>query len=85
MQSQSFSVENSFIAPKEATIPGWHYDLATIKTNSHQIANLSICHHPKTVLRSFNGAYKVLSRVDKHTFEFLYSLLGSHYLVKNAK
>jgi hypothetical protein len=63
----------TIIAPKQARILDWLWQLGTIKASPHQIATLFSCQPPKTVtaLRSFIGAYKVLSRVIKNTSDFL--------------
>ncbi len=55
------------IAPKSATIFGWIWSIGTIRPSPHRIAALAKVDPPNTVrgLRSFIGAYKVLSRVLK--------------------
>ena len=72
----SLSASKTIIAPKQATILGWLWQLGTIQASPHQIATLSTCQPPKTVtaLRSFIGAYKVLSRVIQNTSDFLSKL-----------
>lgn len=63
--SLNLSASKTIIAPKDATILGWHWYLGTIEASPHRIATLASCKPPKTVtaLRSFIGSYKVLSRV----------------------
>ena len=53
------------IAPKSTLILGWLWQEGTLQANPHSLAPLSVVTPPKTVrlLRSFIGAYKVLSRV----------------------
>ena len=73
----NLSASQTSIAPKQATTLGQLWQLGTIQTTSHQISTLSSCQLPKTVtaLRSFIGAYKVLSRVIKNTLtDFLSKL-----------
>ena len=55
------------IAPKSATVFGWIWSNGTIRPSLHHIAALAKVDPPNTVrgLRSFIGAYKVLSRVLK--------------------
>ncbi|XP_067660624.1 uncharacterized protein [Haliotis asinina] len=59
------SPKKTFIAPRSVTILGWKWQDGCIQASPHRIATLSSCSLPKTVsgLRSFIGAYKVLSRV----------------------
>ena len=69
----NLSASKTIIAPKQATIHGWLWQLGTIQATPHQIL-LSSCQPAKTVtaLRSFIGAYKVLSRViKKHICRFI--------------
>ncbi|CAG2213632.1 unnamed protein product [Mytilus edulis] len=67
--SLNLSATKTIIAPKQATILGWIWELGSIRASPHRIATLSNCQPPKTVraLRSFVGAYKVLSRVIKNS------------------
>ncbi|VDI67074.1 Hypothetical predicted protein [Mytilus galloprovincialis] len=71
--SLNLSATKTIIAPKQATILGWIWELGSIRASPHRIATLSNCQPPKTVraLRSFVGAYKVLSRVIKNSSGFL--------------
>ena len=59
------SASKTTICPKSSVILGWIWDQGTIHASPHRIAALSAVEPPKTVkaLRSFIGAYKVLSRV----------------------
>ncbi|CAC5394087.1 unnamed protein product [Mytilus coruscus] len=77
--SLNLSATKTIIAPKQATILGWIWELGSIRACPHCIATLSSCQPPKTVcaLRSFVGAYKVLSRVIKNSSGLL-------SLLKNA-
>lgn len=53
------------IAPKSTIILGWEWSGGTLKATSHKVSALSTVEPPTSVqgLRSFIGAYKVLSRV----------------------
>ena len=55
----------TFICPKKATVLGWVWSNGTLQASPHKLAALSTVVPPSTVqgLRSFVGAYKVLSRV----------------------
>ena len=69
----NLSASKTVIAPKQATILGWIWESGTIRASSHRIATLASCQPPKTVtaMRSFIGAYKVLSRVIQNTSSLL--------------
>lgn len=71
--SLNLSASKTIIAPSQATILGWTWQLGTIRANKHRISTLSSCDPPQTVtaLRSFIGAYKVLSRVVQGTSQLL--------------
>ena len=59
------SALKTVINPKSTTILGWIWNSGTLSTSPHRIATLASCQKPETVyrLRSFLGAFKVLSRV----------------------
>lgn len=61
------SATKTTVAPMQTTILGWVWRQGTIRASPHRVSALSSCPAPKTVtaLRSFIGAYKVLSRVLK--------------------
>ena len=61
----NLSAAKTVIAPKEVSILGWLWSCGSIRASPHRIATLSSCSRPTTVtgLRSFIGAYRVLSRV----------------------
>jgi hypothetical protein len=61
----SLSASKTVVCPKSTTILGWIWSLGTLQASPHRIASLSITKPPDTVkgLRSFIGAFKVLSRV----------------------
>jgi len=67
------SAIKTIIAPRETIILGWIWSLGTIKASPHRVSTLAICDQPKSIkaLRSFIGAYKVLSRVIPNCAEFL--------------
>ena len=59
------SASQTVVNPKTTSILGWVWSQGTIKASPHSICTLQSCELPSTVskLRSFVGAYKVLSRV----------------------
>ncbi|XP_044173496.1 uncharacterized protein LOC114951707 [Acropora millepora] len=59
------SPTKTVICPKTTSILGWIWSQGRLSANPHRIAALASCPLPSTVkgLRSFIGAYKVLSRV----------------------
>ncbi len=59
------SHKKTIIAPKQTTILGWIWSSGTIHASPHRISTLANCSLPTTVtnMRSFIGAYKILSRV----------------------
>ena len=59
------SARKTVICPRSTVILGWIWSNGTLKASPHKIATLSSVDPPVTVqgLRSFIGAYKVLSRV----------------------
>jgi hypothetical protein len=72
----SLSASKTVICPKSTVVLGWVWSQGTLKASSHKIATLGATDPPKTVraLRSFIGAYKVLSRVLKGYAELLHPL-----------
>ena len=59
------SATQTVINPKSTNILGWVWTQGYLSASPHSICTLSTCKRPTTVtqLRSFIGAYKVLSRV----------------------
>ncbi|VDI36804.1 Hypothetical predicted protein [Mytilus galloprovincialis] len=59
------SPSKTVICPKSITILGWIWSQGSISASTHRVATLASCPVPDTVrgLRSFIGAYKMLSRV----------------------
>ena len=59
------SAKKTIICPRSTTILGWIWTKDTLKTSPHRTQALSVAQPPPKVqgLRSFIGAYKVLSRV----------------------
>ena len=59
------SASKTIINPQSTTILGWIWNAGTLRASPHRIATLVSCPEPETVgrMRSFIGAYKVLSRV----------------------
>ena len=55
------------ICPKSTTILGWTWSEGSLTATKHRISTLASCDFPNTVkgLRSYLGAYKVISRVVK--------------------
>ncbi len=70
------SASKTVVSPKTASILGWVWSQGTLRTSSHRTAALAAVTPPPTVhgLRSFIGAYKVLSRVLKGYAELLHPL-----------
>ena len=73
------SATKTVICPKTTTILGWIWTQGSLSASPHRIAALSSCHPPETVkgLRSFIGAYKVLSRVLPHCSQLVDPLESS--------
>ena len=73
------SAAKTTICPKQTTILGWRWSQGTLTASPHKITALASVTPPTTIhgLRSFIGAYKVLSRVLKgyadllHPFDLL--------------
>ena len=63
----------TIIAPTKAQLLGWVWNLGKLEASPHKISALSKCSKPTTVkdMRSFLGAYKVLSRVIPNCSQFL--------------
>ena len=59
------SASKTIINPQSTTILGWVWNPGTLSASPHRIAALASCPEPDTVtrMRSFIGAFKVLSRV----------------------
>ena len=55
----------TIIAPQNKTILGWEWENGTLKASPHKVSALAMTDPPQTIegLRSFVGAYKVLSHV----------------------
>ena len=70
------SSTQTVINPKSVTILGWVWCNGTIQASSHKIASLASCTKPTTVkqLRSYVGAYKILSRTIPHCSSYLFML-----------
>jgi hypothetical protein len=53
------------ICPKSTNVLGWIWSEGNLSASPHRVATLASCQPPETVreLRSFIGAYKVLSKV----------------------
>ena len=61
------------VLPSETTILGWIWREGKLSPSPHHTAALSICDRPTTIkgLRSYLGAYKVVSRCLKHCSRFI--------------
>ena len=59
------SAPKTFIAPRTTTILGWKWQMGTLSATPLRLSTLSTCSPPENVkgMRSFIGAFKVLSRV----------------------
>lgn len=62
------SPSKTIICPRSTTVLGWIWSQGTLSASQHRIAVLSSCDPPDSVkgLRSYIGAYKMLSRVLPH-------------------
>ena len=67
------SPSKTVVCPRSTTILGWIWTEGELSASKHRIATLSACTQPEKAkgLRSFIGAYKVLSRVIKGCSRFL--------------
>ncbi len=67
------SASKTILFPTSTTILGWTWRLGTLEASAHRLAALASVTPPPTVrgLRSYIGAYKVLSRVIKGYSDFL--------------
>ena len=65
LNNLGLNAPKTMICPKSSLVLGWIWSHGTIKASPHKIAALASVDPPTTVqgLRSFIGAYKVLSRV----------------------
>jgi len=70
------SARKTIICPKSTVILGWVWSDGTLRASPHKLSALAIVDPPQTVqgLRSFVGAYKVLSRVLPGYATFLHPL-----------
>ena len=59
------SASKTVINPQSTTLLGWVWNSGTLRASPHRITTLASCPEPDTVnrMRSFIGAFKVLSRV----------------------
>ena len=73
------SAAKTVICPKTTTILGWIWSQGSLSASPHRIAALATCCPPESVkgLRSFIGAYKVLSRVLPHCSQLVDPLESS--------
>ncbi len=74
--NMSLSAKKTTIAPRSTIILGWKWQEGTLQATSHRISTLATCKRPQNVkeMRSFIGAYKVLSRVIKNAASYLSNL-----------
>ena len=70
------SATKTVICPRSTTILGWIWTEGTLRASTHKVAALASVQPPATVqgLRSFVGAYKVLSRVLRGYADLLHPL-----------
>lgn len=66
----------TIILPQSTTILGWIWSNGTLRVSAHRVAALSSVEIPRKVrgLRSFIGAYKVLSRIIKGYATYMHPL-----------
>ena len=59
------NTSKTIVCPKTTTVLGWIWSSGTLRASPHRLSALAAVEPPTTVqsLRSFIGAYKVLSRV----------------------
>ena len=81
------SAAKTVIAPTQTTILGWIWNSGTIRPDPHKVSSLSTCTPPTTTkgMRSFLGAYKVLSRVIPNCANFLRPLDKSTHGKKSGE
>ena len=80
------SARKTVIAPKQTTVLGWIWNCGTLKADPDKLSALSTCDQPSTTkgLRSYIGAYKVLSRVIPNCASFLQPLDRATHGKKSA-
>ena len=68
----TLSRSKTIINPRSTTILGWVWTQGTLQASPHSIATLSSCDCPQKVeaMKSFIGAFKILSRVIPHCANF---------------
>ena len=68
----------TIIFPASTCILGWVWSQGKLSASPHHLSSLAACELPKTVkaLRSYIGAYKVVSRVLKNCSQYLSHLEG---------
>ena len=68
-----FSLSKTVILPLSTIVLGWIWTNGQLSASPHHTSSLAICEMPTTVkgLRSFLGAYKVVSRVLKRCSQYL--------------
>ena len=73
------SPSKTTVCPKTTTILGWVWSEGTLKASPHRVTTLATCSPPSTVkgMRSFIGAYKMLSRVLPNCASYLCPLDSS--------
>ena len=73
------SASKTVIRPKTTTILGWIWSQGSLSASPHRVAALATCSPPESVkgMRSFIGAYKVLSRVLPHCSQLMDPLESS--------
>ena len=72
----SIAAHKTIICPRSTLLLGWIWAQGTLQVSPHRVSALASTPHPETVraLRSYIGAYKVLSRVLKGTATLLHPL-----------
>ena len=80
------SASKTIINPQSTTTLGWIWNCGTLSASPHRIAALASCPEPDTVarMRSFIGAFKVLSRVIPGCSQNLTTLLLAANLKKRS-
>ena len=67
------SAPKTVILPMSTTLLGWEWSQGKLSASLHHVSSLAVCEIPKSVksLRSYIGAYKVVSRVLKNCSQYL--------------
>ena len=81
------SAPKTVILPMSTTLLGWEWSQGKLSASPHHVSSLAVCEIPKSVksLRSYIGAYKVVSRVLKNCSQYISPLEARKFLQRKAK